>query len=316
MMLMTAEKTRTPHVSVVIPTRNREQMVAQAVESILTQDFKDYELIVVDDGSTDNTADVLQRYEGSIRLIRQSNRGVSAARNAGIAASRGPLIAFLDSDDLWRPRKLSLQTAFFHAHPNAVVCQTEERWMRNGRQLNPRKYHQKAAGYFFERSLERCLVSPSAAMLRRTVLEEIGGFDENLPACEDYDLWLRIGIRYPIHLINAVLVDKRGGHADQLSAAPGLDRYRIRALLKLIRSGKLNSTQHHAAKMVLLRKCRIYADGCAKRGRLTEAARYRRLMVTGSEEGGGSMQARSGDAAFRARPEEMSATPVAMEPKN
>jgi glycosyltransferase involved in cell wall biosynthesis len=264
-------------VSVIIPTYNRAWILKEAIDSVLVQDFVDYELIVVDDGSTDDTPDILSAYGRAIRVLRQSNKGVSAARNRGIRASSGGLIAFLDSDDLWLPQKLSRQVDFFATHPQAMICQTEEQWIRNGARVNPKTRHQKFSGMIFERSLKLCLVSPSAVMLRRSLLDTVGIFDEGLPACEDYDLWLRVSCRYPVYLIDTALIVKRGGHDDQLSRAPGLDKFRIRALQKIVRSDLLSLSQRKAAIRVLREKCAIYANGCRKRGRDSEADYYDRL---------------------------------------
>ena len=266
-----------PQVSVIIPTYNRGWIVGEAVDSVLAQDFADYELIVVNDGSTDETEAVLSDYGDRICIVRQKNKGVSAARNTGIRSASGDLISFLDSDDLWLPSKLSNQTAFFDQHPQAVACQTEETWIRNGRRVNPRNRHRKPSGMIFEPSLALCLVSPSAVMIRRSLFDRVGLFDESLPACEDYDMWLRIGCRYPVHLISTPLVVKRGGHSDQLSRQPGLDRFRIQSLQKIIESGQLTESQSDAAKEMLRAKSRIYAAGCRKRGRLEEAATYEKL---------------------------------------
>ena len=266
-----------PQVSVIIPTYNRGWIVGEAVDSVLAQDFTDYELIVVDDGSTDDTEAVLRGYGDRICILRQQNKGVSAARNAGIRSAAGDLISFLDSDDLWLPAKLSHQTAFFDRHPQAVACQTEETWIRNGRRVNPRKRHRKPSGMIFEPSLALCLVSPSAVMIRRALFDRVGLFDERLPACEDYDMWLRISCRYPVHLLSTPLIVKRGGHSDQLSRQSGLDRFRIQSLQKIIESGQLSESQSDAAKAMLRAKSRIYAAGCRKRGRLEEAAFFENL---------------------------------------
>jgi glycosyltransferase involved in cell wall biosynthesis len=247
------------------------------VDSVLAQEFRGFELIVVDDGSRDETPQLLQPYGDSIRVLRQENRGVSAARNAGIAGSRGELIAFLDSDDLWLPGKLARQVEFFRQNPESLICQTEELWVKNGSRVNPGRRHQKRGGMIFEPSLELCLVSPSAVMLRRELFDRVGLFNERLPACEDYDLWLRVSCRYPVGLIETPLIVKRGGHADQLSRVPGLDRYRIESIAKLIADGCLSAAQRMAATAVLKRKCRIYADGCRKRERRAEAERYDQL---------------------------------------
>jgi len=267
-------------VSVIIPTYNRGWILKEAVESVLAQDFTDYELIVVDDGSTDDTGDILAGYGRNIMVLRQTNRGVSAARNRGIAAARAQLVALLDSDDLWLPQKLTRQVDFFKIKPEALICQTEETWVRNGVRVNPKKRHHKFSGMIFEASLALCLVSPSAVMIRRELFDYVGLFDESLPACEDYDLWLRISCRYPVYLIDEPLIIKRGGHADQLSKEAGLDRYRIAAIKKILDSGQLSESQSRAAVPTLQKKCMIYAAGCRKRGREDEANYYEGLAKT------------------------------------
>ena len=270
-------KKTNPLISVIIPTYNRGWIIKEAIESVLAQDFKDFELIVVDDGSTDNTFDILGSYKKEIHLIRQENQGVSAARNAGVAMASGHFIAFLDSDDLWLPKKLSRQVEFFHSNPNAVICQTEEIWLRNQVRVNPKKRHKKPSGMIFEPSLSLCLVSPSAVMIEQSLFDEVGGFDETLPACEDYDLWLRISCRYPVCLIDTPLIIKRGGHDDQLSASSGLDKYRIQAIRNIIESDLLSASQRQAAIRTLKEKCGIYAAGCRKRSRVDEAIYYEKL---------------------------------------
>jgi glycosyltransferase involved in cell wall biosynthesis len=269
-------------VSVVIPTFNRAQKVVRAISSVLSQTFTDVEIIVVDDGSTDGTKKEVEQFDDLVTYVaHSSNLGVSAARNTGIKRSGAPLIAFLDSDDHWLPEKLAVQVCFFDEHPEAVACQTEELWIRNGRRVNPMKKHLKPSGDIFEPSLKLCLVSPSAVMLKRSLLDEVGFFDEDLPVCEDYDLWLRISCRYPIHLIREALVVKEGGHRDQLSARhKGMDRFRIKALVKLIKNGTLNERQLKATLEELSLKCRIYGSGCLKRGKTEEGAFYLRLPVT------------------------------------
>jgi glycosyltransferase involved in cell wall biosynthesis len=273
-----AKNLKRPLVSVIIPTYNRDWVVKEAIDSVLEQDFNDYELIVVDDGSDDNTPAILRAYGNKITVLHQPNKGVSAARNRGIAAASGRLIAFLDSDDLWLPRKLSAQVKFFKDHPEAVINQTQEHWVRDGVRVNPKKKHYKFSGMIFERSLALCLVSPSAVMIKKSLLGTVGIFDEHLPACEDYDLWLRISCRYPVHLIETALIIKRGGHDDQLSKAQGLDKYRIQSLVKIIDSDLLTPRQYQAALITLKEKCEVYAGGCRKRGR-EEEARYFHLLA-------------------------------------
>lgn len=268
-----------PPVSVIIPTFNRAWCVREAVDSVLGQEFSGFELIVVDDGSSDETPQMLLAYGSALRMLRQENRGVSAARNAGIAAARGELIAFLDSDDIWLPGKLARQVEFFRRHPEALICQTEELWVKNGCRVNPGRRHRKRGGMIFEPSLDLCLVSPSAVMLRRGLFHRVGLFDERLPACEDYDLWLRVSCRFSVELIETPLIVKRGGHPDQLSRAWGLDKYRADSIAKLISSGMLTPDQRRAAEAVLRQKCEVYAAGCRKRGRHADASHYEQLSV-------------------------------------
>lgn len=266
-------------VSVIIPTYNRAQKVVKAISSVLRQTFDNFEIFVVDDGSTDETGDLLTQFRHDIiTLSNPNNLGVSAARNKGLNASEAPFIAFLDSDDYWLPEKLEVQMEFFKQHPDAVACQTEEIWIRKGRRVNPRKKHLKPSGDIFKASLGLCLVSPSAAMLKRSVLDKVGYFDQDFPVCEDYDLWLRISCRYPIYLINRHLTVKEGGAKDQLSTSmKGMDRFRIKALVKLLKRNPLKEDQRRATLRELTRKCRIYGQGCLKRGKMKEGTFYLQL---------------------------------------
>ena len=275
------EKTdKNPLISVIIPTYNRGWIIKEAIDSVLAQDYVNFELIVVDDGSTDDTHDILNSYQSNFLVLRQNNKGVSAARNRGLAAASGRFIAFLDSDDTWLPQKLSRQVDFFQSNPDALICQTEEIWIRNNVRVNPKKRHKKPSGMIFEPSLSLCLVSPSAVMIKKNLFEEVGFFDETLPACEDYDLWLRVGCRHPVHLIDTPLIIKRGGHDDQLSSSPGLDKFRIKAIKKVIESDLLSAAQYQTAVETLKEKCDIYASGCRKRGRIGEAVHYETLAKT------------------------------------
>lgn len=266
-----------PLVSVIIPVFNREAFIQKAVESVLAQDYSPLECIVVDDGSTDRTPGILAGFGNRIRSIRQENSGVSAARNAGVRAASGELVAFLDSDDYWLSGKVCAQVVFFATHPKAVLCQTDEIWVRNGVRVNPGKRHKKLSGSIFVPSLNLCLISPSAVMMRRSLFDEVGFFDESLFSCEDYDLWLRVTCRHEVYLIEKPMIVKQGGHPGQLSAAPGLDRYRIVAIDKIMKSGDLSAEEFEAAARVMERKCRIYAKGCARRGREKDAIFYMRM---------------------------------------
>jgi glycosyltransferase involved in cell wall biosynthesis len=272
-------------VSVIIPTYNRSNFLKEAVDSVLAQKGVAVEVIVVDDGSTDETASILESFGPAIRSVYQPRSGVSAARNRGIRMATSEWLAFLDSDDLWLDRKLVRQLDFLARHHDLRICQTEEIWIRNQKRINPRKYHEKPRGHCFPLLLERCLVSPSAVIIHREIFEEVGLFDETLPACEDFDLWLRIGCRHPIGLLGEPLIIKRGGHADQLSASiPCLDLYRIQALAKLLCKEPLRRDHREAALEAMKRKGRVYIAGCRKRGKHDEADAVEALMEQAASE--------------------------------
>lgn len=267
-----------PCFSVVLPTHNRAWSLERAIDSVLAQTCRDFELVVVDDGSTDRTPDILERYAGRIVSIRQANSGVSAARNRGIRESKGTVIAFLDSDDEWMPTKLDAQKSFFESHPTRTICQTTERWIRNGRFVNIPNIHKKLHGEIFGPSLKKCMITCSSVAIRRELLDEVGFFNESLPACEDYDLWLRITCQYPVDLIPCDHLTRYGGHPDQLSTRFfGNDRYRIRSILHLLENVPLAQRQRELAIEELRFKCSVYGQGCLKRGRDEEGQRF--LMI-------------------------------------
>lgn len=267
-------------ISVVVPTYNRSATLARALLSIVRQTHLPDEIIVVDDGSVDDTRQLLTSRFPQVRYLFQPNRGVSSARNLGIKAARGEWIALLDSDDEWLPEKLSSQLDTLASLPHLRLCHTEEIWIRNGRRVNQMKQHAKCGGYIFHRCLPRCVISPSSALLHRSLFDRVGLFDESLPACEDYDLWLRICASHPVAYVAAPQIVKYGGHADQLSRHYwGMDRFRITALEKIIASGTLGAEALRAARAMLVKKAHIMAQGAAKRGKDAETTRYREIAA-------------------------------------
>jgi glycosyltransferase involved in cell wall biosynthesis len=276
-----------PWVSVVIPTFNRARWVGEAIQSVLEQGYPQLELIVVDDGSDDQTQDVARGFGTALTYVWQAHQGVSTARNRGVEVSHGELLAFLDSDDLWQPGKVAAQVSLFQQQPQVQACYTDEIWIRRGVRVNPKRIHQKHAGWLFLQSLPRCIISPSSIMLRRGLWDRLGGFDEHLPACEDYDLWLRLTATVPVALLPQQLIVKRGGHADQLSRCiPVLDQYRIMALEKLLRT-PLPLPQRQAVLWHLVQKCAVVAQGARKRDHEARWAcyqgkeqQYRRQLVS------------------------------------
>ncbi|MEW6426701.1 MAG: glycosyltransferase family A protein [Thermodesulfobacteriota bacterium] len=266
-------------ISVIIPTYNRVDFLPGAVASVLSQQAR-VELIVVDDGSTDGTADFLATLPSAVRCLRQENRGPAAARNTGIRAARGDYLAFLDSDDRFQADKLTIQYAAMVVNPSFPLSHTGEVWYRRGRLLHQKKKHRKEQGDLFPRCLELCAIGMSTVMARRALFEEVGLFDEGMACCEDYDFWLRVCCRYPVLLVDLPLTVKNGGRDDQVSVIHrvGMDRYRIESISRLLAAGALSREQQQLAVTELARKCRIYAAGCRKHGREEEAARVLRLL--------------------------------------
>ena len=209
----------TPLISVIIPTFNRAHVLLKAIDSVLKQTYKNFEVIVVDDGSTDGTTELLSSYikEGKILYLKQENKGVSSARNFGVKSSKGDWLAFLDSDDEWLKHKLQKQVELLTERPDLRLVHGEELWVRNGKRVNQKKIHQKFGGFIYEKCLPLCLISPSAVMIERKLYEEMGGFDEEFTVCEDYDLWLKITSLYEVGFVSDPIIYKYGGHEDQLS---------------------------------------------------------------------------------------------------
>jgi GT2 family glycosyltransferase len=266
-------------VTTVVPVYNRASTIGRALDSVLSQSCPVQEVIVVDDSSTDRTRTILESYENRItRIYLPKNSGPSKARNEGIRHAHTEWIAFLDSDDCWEKEKLRGQVEFLRKYPFYQILQSEEKWIRNGVRVNPCRHHEKPEGWIFEPSLERCLVSPSSVLAKKSLLEKHGLFDEGLPACEDYDLWLKISRHYPVGLDRTSTVFKYGGHTDQLSHKfPAMDRFRVQSLAAL---AEKESHPHFRQKIihVLEKKLKILIAGYEKRGKDREADECYQIM--------------------------------------
>ncbi len=267
-------------VSVIIPTYNRAHTLARALDSVLAQTQPANEIIVIDDGSTDGTKQLLADHYPQVKCITQSQQGVSASRNRGIKQAQSKWIALLDSDDSWHTNKLEQQWLALKAEPNPL-CHTDEIWIRQSKRVNPKVKHTKSSENLFERSLELCLISPSSALMLRSLFDNVGYFDENLPACEDYDLWLRITAKYQTTFVKQALITKYGGHDDQLSRQFwGMDRFRIRALLNCLNTESLTPNQSLAVKTTLKKKATILKQGAIKRNNMTWATELQSMIDT------------------------------------
>jgi glycosyltransferase involved in cell wall biosynthesis len=268
-------------ISVIIPTWNRARRLLPAIDSACKQTHPAHEILVIDDGSTDDTRELVSAGFPAVRYHYQDNGGVSHARNTGIRLASGDWIALLDSDDQWHPAKLERQAQALTENPAFRICHTDEIWIRNGKRVNPMHKHAKKGGHIFRHNLPRCAISPSSVLISKQLLEEIGAFDEHLPACEDYDLWLRLCARHPVLFLDDPLTIKCGGHADQLSRRYwGMDRFRVYALEKVIRSGVLSAGDHLAAVQMLLEKAAIVYQGAVKHANTDLAREYRSIQAS------------------------------------
>ncbi len=268
-------------VTIIIPTYNRAALLPRAIESVLNQSHANLELIVVDDGSDDNTAEIINDY-GNIIYIYQQNMGPAAARNRGIKAAAHELIAFLDSDDWFAAEKLAIQSAAMAENSGCLISHTDEIWYRRGRLLNQKKKHRKFGGDIFVRCLPLCAVSMSTVMMRKKIFKRIGLFDESYPCCEDYEFWLRASVEHEFLKIDQPLTLKDGGRPDEISFQfrTGMDKFRIKALLKLLAGSNLSQEQRKLAEDELVKKCRIYGNGCLKHGRPDEGRYYLELAAS------------------------------------
>jgi glycosyltransferase involved in cell wall biosynthesis len=237
-----------PTISVVIPVFNRPAAVRRAIESVLAQTCQDFEIIVVDDGSTDGTAAVVAAFaDHRIKLIRHGQkRGGSAARNTGIRASSAPYVAFLDSDDEWLPTKLERQLDVFERSSEQLgLVYTGAEWLWPDGSVSQRIPRREA-------NLSRTLLTKnvvgetSLGMVRRSALDAVGGFDETLPSSQDMDLWLRICERFPADVVPEALVRVSKGNdrgritANVSGSVSGRDLYCQKHREKLIRHGVLH----------------------------------------------------------------------------
>lgn len=271
-------------VSVIIPTYNRKELVFRALESVLNQNLSCDEIIIVDDGSTDNTAEMVREIieggESKVTLLQQQNKGPAAARNHGIESSRNEVIAFLDSDDHWKRKKLALQYQAFAKNPEYLISHTKEKWLRRGKHLNQKKKHIPRHGEIFDHCLQLCAVGMSTVMVRKKLFEKIGYFDENLPCCEDYDLWLRTSINHEFLLVDEPLTIKEGGRDDQVSYQfrVGMDEFRINSILKILDRGELGDRLTAMALQELEKKISIFSLGCIKHGKKEKGLHYQNLL--------------------------------------
>ena len=254
-------------ISVIIPTYNRCDLLKRAIKSVIKQTITPKEIIIVDNGSTDQTYQMVSSLFPEINYFIEKKRGVSAARNKGILESKSKWIAFLDSDDAWKPTKLEKQMEYSVFNQDKYrIIHTDETWYRNKKFLNQLKKHKKSGGNIFKNSLQLCCISPSSVVLKKQIFDDYGLFDENLEVCEDYDMWIRITAKEEVGFLDSPLVLKYGGHSDQLSKKFwGMDRFRIKSLEKNLKNEHFSKSQKINVLDTLIEKLTIVSDGALKR---------------------------------------------------
>ncbi len=267
-------------VSVIIPVYNRVKVIDRSINSVINQTYPINEIIVIDDGSNDGTYDLVKRNFPQVSLQYQENKGVSNARNIGIKLAKSEWIAFLDSDDEWLPKKVEEQISLLNINLSFKICHTDEVWIRNQVRVNPMKKHRKYGGDIYNKCLPLCVISPSSIIIHKDIFNDIGLFDEELPVCEDYDMWLRICSKYSVLFLDQKLINKYGGHDDQLSKKYwGMDRFRLIALEKMIDNPNLNSTDRMATINMAIDKTRILQKGYIKHNHKIESQEISEKLI-------------------------------------
>lgn len=292
-----------PRVSVIVPTYNRRDCLVCTIRSILAQTWRDLEVIVIDDGSSDESAvEVLrqlgpdpdraesiwrQRVQSSngslgfgfwtseipLQYIYQSNRGIGASRNRGVQVSQGDLIAFLEPDYTWDAHHLEAHVNFLDSRPDAWLAHGTVVIGRPAAKGGKKRLRQIPPALGFQDVVEGRDLHTSAMVVRRACLLAHGCFDENLPACEDYDLWVRIAAHTPVQIVAEAVVHLR--QAPPMTSW-NLDRYKVYALEKAFQSGHLNADQRHRVAEEMVSRCDILFDGYKRRSNLERANFYDR----------------------------------------
>ena len=267
-------------VSVIIPVYNRAKLIDSSINSVINQTYPINEIIVIDDGSIDGTYDLVKSSFPQVILKYQENKGVSYARNVGINSAKSKWIAFLDSDDEWLPNKVEEQIDLLNTNSSFKICHTDEIWIRNQVRVNPMKKHRKYGGNIYNNCLPLCVISPSSVIIHKDIFNDVGLFDEELPVCEDYDMWLRICSKYSVLFLDQKLIKKYGGHDDQLSKKYwGMDRYRLIALEKMIDNPNLNTKDRIATINMAIDKAKILQKGYIKHNHKKEAQEMSEKLI-------------------------------------
>lgn len=244
-------------VSVIIPTYNHARYVGDAVDSVLRQTYQDFELIVIDDGSTDDSRDVIARFGSRLRYVRQENRGLAAARNTGLAIAGGELVALLDADDLYEPEFLLTLVELLRAQPHAGAAYCGYRFVdESNRPLPQIESRVTAPDAFHQALLQGNFLVPEAVLVRRRSYESVGSFDESLSACEDWDMWLRLSRHHQFVGTPVVLTRHRVAPGSMSADPHRMLANRLRVLEKIFGPSPARNLADRRAY------ARAYLSGC------------------------------------------------------
>jgi glycosyltransferase involved in cell wall biosynthesis len=241
-----------PRVSVIVPTYNAPHFLVETVESILAQTYRDFELMVVDDGSEPSTRKALEPYMHRIRYVWRENGGPSAARNTGIRHASGELVAFCDHDDLWLPDKLERQMSYIESHSNAGLYYCEYSHFGDRTDKRPRRQH---SGWVFPRLWQKRFLQTLTVVCRREVFDKAGEFDESLRYCQDYDMWLRVALHFRFGFTGGTLARYRL-HTANLARERAMENTleKLSVILKAYRLGR------EAGQISLYLRNRVFSE--------------------------------------------------------
>lgn len=266
-------------VSVIIPVYNDVDTLPRALDSVLAQTRAADEIVVIDDGSTDHTPDIMQLRYPRVHYYYREHRGIGAALNTGIRKSRGNWIAFLDAGNEWLPDKLEQQLGHAQHDRGCRMVYGAERTIDEGGQTSFADTATGPQGMIFDHCLTRSAISLSTAMIHRSTLERLGGFDESPSVCSEYDLWLRLCSSYPVACIDAVVAnnfDKTGSGKPGPGANVLLQH--VRSLVNIIDSGTLTAPQETIAREVLTEKCSAIIADATRHKRWHELAYHQSII--------------------------------------
>jgi glycosyltransferase involved in cell wall biosynthesis len=268
-----------PVVDVVIPVYNRTDIFFECLKSVLSQEYNNLNIFVIEDGSL--LLNPYKEYFNTLKNVQfvslKENHGPSYCRNYGASLGCGSYIVFIDSDDLWESGKIKAQIKFMQNNPDVNWVHTNELWYKNNTLISQKKEHRKQGGIFFDRLLDRCLISPSSVMFKRDFFMDSGGFLSHFRMAEDYELWLRLNLHHEIGYIEEPLTIKRAGDWDQLSRTPEIDKYRVLALHRIYRIYH-NTPEFQIYKdtwkKIILKKIEILVKGAQKYNKTQALKKY------------------------------------------